>query len=69
MPFPAIHPALERALAARNYLEPTPVQEAVLQPEAEERDLIVSAQTGRTARAKPIASVDIMNPRRVTSAA
>ena len=46
MPFPAIHPALDRALAERNYLEPTPVQEAVLQPEAAERDLLVSAQTG-----------------------
>jgi len=46
MPFPALHPALERALAERNYLEPTPVQEAVLQPEATGRDLLVSAQTG-----------------------
>ena len=46
MPFPAIHPALDRALAERNYLEPTPVQEAVLQPEAAGRDLLVSAQTG-----------------------
>jgi len=46
MPFPVIHPALDRALAERNYLEPTPVQEAVLQPEAAGRDLLVSAQTG-----------------------
>jgi ATP-dependent RNA helicase DeaD len=46
MPFPAINPALDRALAERNYLEPTPVQEAVLQAEAEGRDLLVSAQTG-----------------------
>ncbi|HTI88761.1 MAG TPA: DEAD/DEAH box helicase, partial [Alphaproteobacteria bacterium] len=37
---------LARALAERNYNEPTPVQEAVLAPEAEHRDLLVSAQTG-----------------------
>jgi ATP-dependent RNA helicase DeaD len=46
MPFPATNPALSRALAARGYVEPTPVQEAVLQPEADGRDLLVSAQTG-----------------------
>lgn len=46
MPFPTSHPALERALAARAYLEPTPVQEAVLAPDAAGRDLLVSAQTG-----------------------
>ena len=46
MPFPATHPALERALAAQGYDEPTPVQAAVLAPEAAGRDLLVSAQTG-----------------------
>ena len=46
MPFPATHPALERALAAQGYAEPTPVQAAVLAPEAAGRDLLVSAQTG-----------------------
>lgn len=46
MPFPASHPALERALAAQGYAEPTPVQAAVLDAEAEGRDLLVSAQTG-----------------------
>lgn len=46
MPFPATHPALARALLAREYLEPTPVQEAVLAAEGEARDLLVSAQTG-----------------------
>ncbi|HZZ32334.1 MAG TPA: DEAD/DEAH box helicase [Phenylobacterium sp.] len=45
MPFPATHPALERALAQQGYLEPTPVQAAVLQ-EPDDRDLLVSAQTG-----------------------
>jgi ATP-dependent RNA helicase DeaD len=45
MPFPATHPALERALLAREYTEPTAVQSAVLQAEPE-RDLLVSAQTG-----------------------
>ncbi|SFK19782.1 DEAD/DEAH box helicase [Caulobacter sp. UNC279MFTsu5.1] len=46
MPFPASHPALERALAAQGYLEPTPVQAAVLEADANGRDLLVSAQTG-----------------------
>ncbi|MBB5745930.1 DEAD/DEAH box helicase [Brevundimonas variabilis] len=45
MPFPASHPALDRALSDRGYAEPTPVQEAVLDAEAG-RDLLVSAQTG-----------------------
>lgn len=45
MPFPALNAALERALAARGYAEPTPVQEAVLAAEAG-RDLLVSARTG-----------------------
>ncbi|QTL06252.1 DEAD/DEAH box helicase [Aquabacter sp. L1I39] len=40
------NPALARALAERDYDTPTPVQLAVLAPEAEERDLLVSAQTG-----------------------
>lgn len=46
MPFPELHPSLLRALAARNYTEPTPVQEAVLRSQAAGRDLLVSAQTG-----------------------
>jgi ATP-dependent RNA helicase DeaD len=46
MAFPELHPSLLRALAARNYTEPTPVQQAVLRPEAADRDLLVSAQTG-----------------------
>lgn len=46
MPFPDVNPALTRALSARDYLEPTPVQSAVLVPEASGRDLLVSAQTG-----------------------
>lgn len=45
MPFPDTHPALSRALAARGYAEPTPVQAAVLEAEPG-RDLLVSAQTG-----------------------
>jgi ATP-dependent RNA helicase DeaD len=45
MPFPNTHPALSRALSARGYEEPTPVQAAILEapPGA---DLLVSAQTG-----------------------
>lgn len=45
MPFPAIHPALDRALLNKGYLEPTPVQAAVLEGHGE-ADLLVSAQTG-----------------------
>jgi len=46
MTFPLVHPMLDAALVARGYLEPTAVQSAVLQPEAEGRDLLVSARTG-----------------------
>ena len=46
MPFPSLNPALERALAAQGYLEPTPVQAAVLEQGGPDRDLLVSAQTG-----------------------
>jgi ATP-dependent RNA helicase DeaD len=46
MPFPATHASVERALTERGYTEPTPVQAAVLAPEARDRDLLVSAQTG-----------------------
>jgi ATP-dependent RNA helicase DeaD len=46
MPFPSIHVALDQALAARDYSEPTSVQSAVLQPDTAGRDLLVSAQTG-----------------------
>jgi ATP-dependent RNA helicase DeaD len=50
MPFPASHPALDRALSERGYAEPTPVQSAVLDAPLNEdgsgRDLLVSAQTG-----------------------
>jgi ATP-dependent RNA helicase DeaD len=46
MTFPPVHPQLDAALVARGYLEPTAVQVAVLQPEAAERDLLVSARTG-----------------------
>src|SRR5262245_27349469 len=50
MPFPAVHPALDRALAARGYAEPTPTQLAVVEadqnPERPGADMLVSAQTG-----------------------
>ena len=45
MPFPAVHPALDRALAARGYAEPTSVQLAVTEAD-KAADLLVSAQTG-----------------------
>jgi ATP-dependent RNA helicase DeaD len=43
---PQIPPALARALDERDYKSLTPVQEAVLRPDAAGRDLLVSAQTG-----------------------
>ena len=46
MTFETLPPLLGEALAARGYATPTPVQAAVLEPQAEGRDLIVSAQTG-----------------------
>ena len=46
MTFDQLPPLLSEALIARGYSEPTPVQAAVLEPEADGRDLIVSAQTG-----------------------
>ena len=45
MAFPPTVPSLARALAERDYQDPTPVQSAVLEAEAG-RDLLVSAQTG-----------------------
>lgn len=46
MTFPTTRPPLARALAERNYNDPTPVQMAVLADDAAPRDLLVSAQTG-----------------------
>jgi ATP-dependent RNA helicase DeaD len=46
MPISQLPPALAQALDARGYHELTPVQAAVIAPEAEGRDLIVSAKTG-----------------------
>ncbi|BBK43472.1 DEAD/DEAH box helicase [Allostella vacuolata] len=46
MAFPPTSAPLARALAEREYLEPTPVQAAVLEPAAIDRDMLVSAQTG-----------------------
>ena len=44
--FAAAHSALARAREARGYTTATPVQKAVIDPETEGRDLLVSAQTG-----------------------
>jgi ATP-dependent RNA helicase DeaD len=46
MPFPDLPAGLAEALTTRGYTALTPVQTAVLEPEAEGRDLVVSAQTG-----------------------
>jgi ATP-dependent RNA helicase DeaD len=46
MPFPQLAAVLADALSTRGYADPTPVQAAVLEPEAAGRDLVVSAQTG-----------------------
>lgn len=45
-PFAAVHPALAEALAARGFAGLTAVQEAMLTPQAQGVDLLVSAQTG-----------------------
>ncbi len=46
MTFENLPPLLDEALTARGYTTLTPVQSAVMAPEAEGRDLVVSAQTG-----------------------
>ncbi|MDE0879795.1 MAG: DEAD/DEAH box helicase [Sphingomonas bacterium] len=46
MPFSQLPPLLAEALTARGYTAPTPVQAAVIEPDAIGRDLVVSAQTG-----------------------
>ncbi|MEQ7873283.1 DEAD/DEAH box helicase [Sphingomonas sp. ASV193] len=46
MTHPAVHPTLAKALEARGYATLTAVQSAVIEPEAEGRDLVVSARTG-----------------------
>lgn len=46
MSFDHLPAPLQAALSGRGYAAPTPVQAAVLQPEAAGRDLLVSAQTG-----------------------
>jgi ATP-dependent RNA helicase DeaD len=46
VPFRKTPAAIARALAERGYKEATPVQAAVLEADAEDRDLLVSAQTG-----------------------
>ena len=46
MPFSTLPATVAQALADKGYAEPTAVQAAVLQPEAQGRDLLVSAQTG-----------------------
>ena len=46
MSFETLPPMIGEALAARGYTALTPVQAAVVEPEARGRDLIVSAQTG-----------------------
>lgn len=46
MPFRTTSTPLAHALAERGYVDPTPVQDAVLEPQAADRDLLVSAQTG-----------------------
>ncbi|MBI1404074.1 MAG: DEAD/DEAH box helicase [Porphyrobacter sp.] len=46
MNFPPLSASIEAALAERAYGSATPVQAEVLRPEAQGRDLVVSAQTG-----------------------
>ena len=46
MPFSQLPSLLGDALSERGYAAPTPVQAAVLEAQAQDRDLVVSAQTG-----------------------
>ena len=42
----AVHPALVKALQGKGYAALTPVQDAIVDPKYDHRDLLVSAQTG-----------------------
>ncbi len=54
MPFPASHPALDRALSERGYAEPTPVQSAVLEARRTRRACRATCWSRpRPARARP----------------
>jgi ATP-dependent RNA helicase DeaD len=46
MPFSSAPASLRRALAGRGFVAPTPVQAAIMAPEVDARDVLVSAQTG-----------------------
>ena len=46
MPFSTLPRLVAEAIAERGYTEPTPVQAQVITAEADDRDLVVSAQTG-----------------------
>jgi ATP-dependent RNA helicase DeaD len=46
MSFSSAPPSLRRALAARGFVAPTPVQAAIMAPDVGDRDVLVSAQTG-----------------------
>ncbi|HBK14802.1 MAG TPA: DEAD/DEAH box helicase, partial [Erythrobacter sp.] len=46
MPLSNLPPVIGEALSARGYDALTPVQQAVTEPEAHGRDMVVSAQTG-----------------------
>ena len=46
MPFSQLPQSIADALVGRGYTQPTPVQAAVIESDAEARDLLVSAQTG-----------------------
>lgn len=46
MPFSQLPQSIAGALVGRGYTQPTPVQAAVIESDAEARDLLVSAQTG-----------------------
>ncbi len=64
MSFLETSPTLARALAEHQYNEPTPVQAAVLTPDAEGRDIVVSAQTGsgKTVAYGMAIAASILNP-------
>jgi len=63
MPFSTLPPLIGDALTERGYAAPTPVQAAVLEPQAAGRDLLVSAQTGsgKTVAFGIAMAADLMN--------
>ena len=69
MPFPAVHPALDRALANKGYAEPTPVQLSSISDYVKKNkvttiyaETLVSPKTAETVAKQTGAKVAVLDP-------